>query len=170
MLNKIFYFINTQISAQVPEFDMNEIPPLPAFQAGEVSSVEQAQAFLPDNSIMIISLIIVVVISLVLIFLYWKSKNKFGIYSKSASILQVKPRNKKNKKDNRTIQIPVDNTSKKSNKKIAKEQDIYKNIQEEANSEKNSININKENYAYGLATPKSVENCIKIFLEITKDK
>ena len=158
MHSDVVYIANAQVKPDLPEFDMNEIPPLPAFQGQSAPVIEQGNdVAVPNNTIILVALIIVVIVFVSLIGLYIKLKKQSSVAI--SSISNLKAVTKKIKSAGKTDKFKKQDKSKQSSPVGA------------INSEFDETNFkNNELHSIKLGTPASVQKCIKVFFKSTLDE
>ena len=164
MYSELQDIINIRLLNELPSFNMNDIPPLPAFDNQAEMELEQAQTFLPDRSVLFYSGMFIFALIIVIIGIVLKFKKKSPVYSKTIFNNSIK--SKKNKKTKKTYTIAQ---AKAKETVSGGKYSSYPTsaIQKQNENSTEILPVDNEEYKLKLGTPKNLQSCIKIFLEKT---
>lgn len=151
MFSNITYIADNNGQKELPQFDMKEMQPIPAFQVQQKNNVNQNSGLMQDTNFILIGLILIFIFFIILIGLFIKLMR--SVSNKIPVDVEKDSLNKE------TVQI--NNEAEKLNVKNDEKEDNNQNILN--TTEETKMKLSK------LGTPNSIERCIKSFLQITQE-
>ena len=185
MFNSNIYIANADVKPDLPVFDMNEIPPLPAFQTQQSIPVQQQSVpFYQTSGFMITALVLLCIIFAILTAAVIRLSKQFAIAAPSVLKQNQGDSNQPSKKD-KFVDNPINAAEKAENEDKRELKDAFNlkkinlaenkdKLEEEmslnfdlSSSEDDTKSNENEDASLKLGTPKSIQKCIKSFLEVT---
>ena len=195
-MNNTIYIANNQVTTDLKQADMNKVQLTTNTQVKVAPEVQQNQEAIQETGWMLVVLIIVLIVVAVLIGLYLNLKSQSDLPMSgllTGHRKKVKPKQAASGNTNPINQNAAapENTQPEENKlsvldifaeedtntssEVKEEipEDVPEQVQLDYVPEERAINedtFDNEESSLKLCTPKSVEKCIKSFLEITKER
>lgn len=192
MFNNTIYIANNQVQPDLKQNDMNKVQLTTNTQVKVAPDVQQNQEAVQETGWMLIVLIIVLIIVAILIGLYMNLKTQTdipmsGLLTGRRKKLKKTPEENVEVPNRQNVSVPI-NAQSEENKlsvlDIFGDEDTQEEVKEEVEQqavdqvqnyvqEERTVNnevSDSEDSSLKLSTPKSVEKCIKGFLEITKER